>query len=284
MNTAPANNQHEDWIGREETKTAHISEATMEAMAATIDLDSHPAEGQAVPPGWQWLFFNPLIRRSSLGTDGHPAKGGFLPPVPLPRRMWAGSRIRYINDLPVGVNASRHSRIVSVKNKEGRQGSLCFVTVEHTTRHGDITCIVEEQDIVYREATPPNAGPLPAPQVHDATPQWSEEMTPDTTLLFRYSALTFNGHRIHYDLPYARHEEGYKDLVVHGPLTSTLLQQFAVKHGAGRRLSAFNFRGVAPLFADQPFTLEGRADGESLDVWARGPEGQLAMSALAVFE
>lgn len=284
MNTTFANNQYEDWIGREETKTAHISEATMEAMAATIDLDSHPAEGQAVPPGWQWLFFNPLIQKSLLGKDGHPAKGGFLPPISLPRRMWAGSRIRYVNDLPVGSKASRHSRIISVKNKEGRQGSLCFVTVEHTTRNGDTTCIIEEQDIVYREATPPNEGPLPAPQVHDATPQWSEEVTPDTTLLFRYSALTFNGHRIHYDLPYARHEEGYKDLVVHGPLTSTLLQQFAVKHGEGRRLSAFNFRGVAPLFAGQPFALEGRVDGESLDVWARGPEGQLAMSALAVFE
>jgi len=285
MNTASANNQYEDWIGREETKTAHISESTMEAMAATIDLDSHPTEGQAVPPGWQWLFFNPFVRRRLLGTDGHPAKGGFLPPVALPRRMWAGSRIRYINDLPVGAIASRQSRIVSVKNKEGRQGSLCFVTVEHTTRHGDQTCIIEEQDIVYREATPPTSGQPPAPQVYDATPQWSETVAPDTTLLFRYSALTFNGHRIHYDQPYARDEEGYKDLVVHGPLTSTLLQQFAVKHGGGRRLSNFNFRGVAPLFCGQSFTLEGRVDGEkSLDVWARGPEGQLAMSALAVFE
>lgn len=285
MNIASANNQLEDWIGREETRTAHISETTMEAMAATIDFESHPTEGQAVPPGWQWLFFNPFIRRSLLGIDGHPAKGGFLPPVPLPRRMWAGSRIRYINDLPVGAQASRHSRIVSVKNKEGRQGSLCFVTVEHTTRYGNTTCIIEEQDIVYREATPPKTGPTPSPQAHNATAQWSEEVTPDTTLLFRYSALTFNGHRIHYDLPYARHEEGYQDLVVHGPLTSTLLQQFAVKHGEGRRLLEFSFRGVAPLFCGQPFKLEGRVDGErSLDLWARGPEGQLAMSAQAIFE
>ncbi|MEQ5817740.1 MaoC family dehydratase N-terminal domain-containing protein [Marinobacter sp. NFXS11] len=284
MSNDSSNGDFQDWIGREEAGSAKISPATVEAMAATTDLDSYPAEGQPLPPGWQWLFFNPKVRRSLLGVDGHPAKGGFLPPVPLPRRMWAGSRIRYLEDLPVGSNATRKSRILSVKAKSGRQGSLCFVTVEHTISAEDRVRIVEEQDIVYREPTPPQPGTAPEPAVHEATPQWTETVTPDTTLLFRYSALTFNGHRIHYDLPYACEEEGYKNLVVHGPLTATLLQQFAVKHGGDRRLKEFSFRGVAPLFVDAAFTLEGREKDEtSLEIWARGPEGQLAMSAMAVF-
>eukprot|EP00003_Mantamonas_plastica_P011816 TRINITY_DN2175_c0_g1_i1.p1 TRINITY_DN2175_c0_g1~~TRINITY_DN2175_c0_g1_i1.p1 ORF type:complete len:286 (-),score=18.12 TRINITY_DN2175_c0_g1_i1:54-911(-) len=285
MSNESSGNDFQDWIGREETKVANISSTAVEAMAATIDLKSSPAKGQSLPPGWQWLYFNPSVRRSQLGVDGHPAKGGFLPPVPLPRRMWAGSRIRYIKDIPIGSDASRTSRILSVKNKTGRQGSLCFVTVEHTITVDGTDCIIEEQDIVYREPTPTTPGSAPKPTVHDAEPQWIETVSPDTTLLFRYSALTFNGHRIHYDQPYARDEEGYKDLVVHGPLTSTLLQQFAVKHGNGRQLAGFSFRGVAPLFVDATFTLEGKQkDENSLEIWARGPEGQLAMSAEAIFE
>lgn len=283
--TTTSSGGYQDWVGREEIKTDRILESTMQAMAATLDLDSYPREGQPLPAGWQWLFFNPYVRRSSLGVDGHPAKGGFLPPVELPRRMWAGSRIQYINELPVGVDATRQSRITRVQPKEGRRGSLCFVTVEHTTRHSDTVCIVEEQDIVYREATPSNSGPAPKPEPYEGKPQWSEDFTADTTLLFRYSALTFNGHRIHYDQPYARDEEGYEDLVVHGPLTSTLLQQFAIQHGKHGRLKEFSFRGVAPLFVGQPFKLEGRErDDKTLEVWARGPAGDLAMTASAVFE
>ncbi|HLV78612.1 MAG TPA: MaoC family dehydratase N-terminal domain-containing protein [Marinobacter sp.] len=285
MNSAAPQDDFQEWIGREETSSATISQPVIDAMAATLDLDSPPAPGQPLPPGWQWLFFNPRIRRSLLGTDGHPAKGGFLPPIPLPRRMWAGSRIRYLDNLTVGSDASRKSRIISIKHKSGRQGSLCFVTVEHVISSGNRPLIVEEQDIVYREPTPPATAGATAPSVYEAVPQWKERVTPDTTLLFRYSALTFNGHRIHYDLPYARDEEGYRSLVVHGPLTATLLQQFAVSHASGRRLKEFSFRGVAPLFVDAAFTLEGKeTDESSLEVWARGPEGQLAMSATAVFE
>lgn len=286
MTSTTASEVHyRDWIGREEEKKARISPASMEAMAATLDMSSYPGDGDSLPPGWQWLFFNPCVPRSALGKDGHPAKGGFLPPVPLPRRMWAGSRIRYLKDLPVGVDATRKSQILNVQNKEGRGGSLCFVTVEHTTYHGESNCIVEEQDIVYREPTPPQVGVSTKPEPYDAVPMWSEDFTADTTLLFRYSALTFNGHRIHYDLPYARDVEGYKDLVVHGPLTATLLQQFAIKHGKGRRLKEFSFRGVAPLFVGETFKLEGREGGENtLKLWARGSEGGLAMSASAIFE
>ena len=274
---------YDSWVGREEERSERISIDAVEAMAATLDLESAPRLGDALPPGWQWMFFNPVVPRRGLGTDGHPQRGGFLPPIELPRRMWAGSRIRYLADLPVGSTAVRKSRIQKVENKVGKRGSLWFVTVQHTTQCQSQDCIVEEQDIVYREATPPGI-PAAAASRHDDVAQWGWEIVPDTTLLFRYSALTFNGHRIHYDQAYAREEEGYPDLVVHGPLTATLLQQLALEHGGGRALANFEFRGVSPLFVAQRFRVEGRSgeDG-ALALWARGPSGELAMSASATF-
>jgi 3-methylfumaryl-CoA hydratase len=276
---------YDAWIGREEERTERIASSTVMAMAATLDLERAPQAGEALPPGWQWLFFNPVARRSVLGTDGHPRRGGFLPPIELPRRMWAGSRIRYFADLPVEAQATRHSRILKVDNKTGKNGLLTFLTVEHRISSNGTVCIREEQDIVYREAAARGATAVSAPKRYDRVPQWSQIVDPDTTLLFRYSALTFNGHRIHYDLEYARNEEAYPDLVVHGPLTATLLQQFAITHSAGRRLVSFDFRGVAPLLLGHAFTLEGRSDaGERFELWARGPEGELAMSATATFQ
>ena len=274
----------ESWIGREERRDDQIHASAVAAMAATLDLKTAPAEGAPLPPGWHWLFFNPSARRSELGADGHPARGGFLPPVQLPRRMWAGSRIRYLADLPVGAHASRLSRILKVESKTGKRGALCFVTVEHTITHNGVACIIEEQDIVYREATSPATSPMPMPEVHPAQPQWHRVVDADSVLLFRYSALTFNGHRIHYDFPYAHDEEGYPGLVVHGPLTATLLQMFAQEHGNGRLLADFDFRGVAPLFAGRSFQLEACEEGnDRLSLWVRGPDGELAMSASAVF-
>jgi 3-methylfumaryl-CoA hydratase len=252
-------------------------------MAATLDLERPPQAGEPLPPGWQWLFFNPAARRSVLGDDGHPRRGRFLPPIDLPRRMWAGSRVRYLADLPVDAQASRRSRILKVANKQGKLGALTFVTVEHTTVVGDEVRISEEQDLVYREAASPG-GTAASISRHDEAGQWMRIVEPDPTLLFRYSALTFNGHRIHYDQHYARSEEGYPDLVVQGPLTATLLQQFAMEHGGGRRLVRFDFRGVTPLFVTRAFQLEGRAlDDGTLSLWARGPDGELAMSATAAF-
>lgn len=276
--------EYDAWVGREESLQAEIQASAVQAMAATLDLPQAPQKGEPLPPGWQWLFFNPAVRRSGLGVDGHPQRGGFLPPIPLPRRMWAGSRIAYQSPLRVGDIASRISRILRVENKVGKRGSLWFVTVQHTTSANGVLCIVEEQDIVYREATLAGASPV-AVQPYDRQPQWGCEFQPDTTLLFRYSALTFNGHRIHYDQAYARNEEAYPDLVVHGPLTATLLQQFALQHGDGKALAQFDFRGVSPLFVARAFRLEGcRQDGGSLAVWARGPDGELAVSATATFQ
>ena len=276
---------YDAWVGREEERTERIQATAVQAMAATLDLASAPAAGQALPPGWQWMFFNPVVRRSGLGLDGHPQRGGFLPPIELPRRMWAGSRVRYLADLPVDAKATRRSLILKVENKVGKRGSLWFVTVEHLISCDGTVCISEEQDIVYREATPPGAAPAAVAQPYDGQAQWTQLVQPDTTLLFRYSALTFNGHRIHYDQAYAQQEEGYPDLVVHGPLTATLLQQFALEHGGERRLTGFDFRGVSPLFVARAFSLEGReADDGSLLLWARGPDGELAMSATATFQ
>jgi 3-methylfumaryl-CoA hydratase len=271
-------------VGREEERGERVLASAVTAMAAALDLERSPQAGEPLPPGWQWLFFNPVARRSTLGIDGHPKRGGFLPPIELPRRMWAGSRIRYLADLPVDAQALRRSRILKIENKVGKRGSLWFVTVEHTISCDGTPCISEEQDIVYREATPPGAATAAAPQRYEGVPQWSRRIEPDTTLLFRYSALTFNGHRIHYDQTYARDEEGYPDLVVHGPLTATLLQQFAVEHGSGRTLAQFDFRGVTPLIVGRAFQLEGRqVEDGTLSLWARGPDGELAMSATAAF-
>lgn len=269
------------WVGREEHFEERILSSKVLAMAATLDLQEFPGPCDPLPAGWHWMFFNPVVARRGLGSDGHPQRGGFLPPIEPARRMWAGSRIRYLAPLPVDVMAQRVSRIQSVLHKQGRQGSLWFVTVNHRTLSQGTVCIEEEQDIVYREPSAQTANSGPAPEPAKAAVGWQQDVVPDSTMLFRYSALTFNGHRIHYDQDYARHVEGYPDLVVHGPLTATLLQQFAsIK--SGRALSAFEFRGVSPLFVGRPVRLKGcQTDANQLLVWACGPQGELAMTAKA---
>lgn len=272
------------WVGRKEMIRERIAPERVAALAATLDIEGESSAGGVLPPGWHWIFFNPFVRRSGLGADGHPKRGGFLPPVPLPRRMWAGGRLSYDKPLTLGGEAVRESTIRKVESKSGRAGNLVFVTVGHTIACDGVLCIREEQDIVYREAAAPGTkAPAPSAAPTDAT--WSEDVGPDTVLLFRYSALTSNGHRIHYDQEYARREENYPDLVVHGPLTATLLQGFAARH-AGKPLRTFEFRGMSPLFVSSSFKLEGKmAEGGApvLDLWARGPNGELAMRASAGF-
>lgn len=267
-------------IGRTERKSVLIEADRVAAMAGTLDLDALPDGDNALPPGWHWLFFNPFMRRSELGPDGHPKRGGFLPDVKLPRRMWAGGRLTYHRPIPIGSLATRDSEIANVVVKNGRAGKLVFVTVRHTITHDGKVCVEEEQDIVYRDAPSPDA-PKPKPVPAPEGAEWSTAITPDPTLLFRYSALTSNGHRIHYDQPYAQKEEGYRDLVVHGPLIATLLQGLAVNFYPDKQLFQFDFRGMAPLFVDRGFHVEAsRAEtGDELVVWARGPEGEIAMRA-----
>ena len=277
-----SSDDYSDAIGRTERHLQVIDADRAAGLAATLDLDVTPKAGDALPPGWHWLYFNPFVQRRNIGSDGHPKRGGFLPAVALPRRMWAGGRLTYHQPLTIGLETEKVSDIMDVKAKTGRAGSLVFVTVRHRLSQNGSLCIEEQQDIVYREAAAPDA-PKPTPPAAPEDADRSEVVTPDPVLLFRYSALTSNGHRIHYDRTYAREEEDYHDLVVHGPLTATLLQGFAAPTGG--RLARFEFRGVAPLFVDRPFTLEaGPADDGTLPLWAKGPDGELAMQASAVSE
>src|SRR6266704_2947716 len=273
-----------EWRGKAESRSDEVTSAPIAALSATLDRDDpFPRAGDPLPPLWHWLYFLPIPRQSELGPDGHAKRGGFLPPVPLPRRMFAGDRVQFHRPLRVGETISRLSRIIDVNHKLGRSGPLVFVVVRHEISDRQGVAVIEEHDIVYRD-TPKSTDPAPAPQKPPSGATWTREILPDATLLFRYSALTFNGHRIHYDRAYARDEEGYPDLVVHGPLTATLLQQFALEHGGGRPLAHFDFRGVTPLFVGRPFQLEGRqVEDGTLALWARVPDGELAMSATAAF-
>lgn len=273
-------------IGRTEQRDAPIAPEPVAAFAATLDLDVDLANG--LPPGWHWLFFNPIVPRRDIGADGHPKLGGFLPDVGLPRRMWAGGRLRYRAPLQIGQPAIKTSKILDITSKQGRAGALVFITLRHQIVQGDTIAIEEEQDIVYREAPAPDA-PSPAPVSPPQGVGTPQMIAPDPVLLFRYSALTFNGHRIHYDRTYAQTVEEYRDLVVHGPLTATLLQRFALTYAQqthpNTRLIGFDFRGVAPLFVDRPFSLHrGAPDGNSLRIWAQGPDEDLAMTATATFD
>lgn len=270
----------QDWIGRSEQTQDLLIPRSAQFMQATLGQKTTLQHGDALPPLWHWLYFLEAKPRDELGRDGHPQKGGFVPPVALPRRMWAGGRFEFQNPLVLGEEATRVSTIQSVQEKEGRSGPLCFVTVRHEIRQRDQVSLTEEHDIVYRADPDPNA-PKPTPAQAPQQAEVSEQITPDPTLLFRYSALMFNGHRIHYDVDYARDVEGYEGLVFHGPLTATLLADLAQRH-LGEPLKQFSFRGVAPIAGMAPFHIEAASDGAGLKLWARRQDGALAMTAKAL--
>ena len=269
------------WIGRSEERTDAVTAAPLAALAATLDRDDPaPTVGSAVPPLWHWLYFLPITRQSELGPDGHPRRGGFLPPVALPRRMWAGGRLRFDGALRVGDAATRRSTIADVAAKSARSGPLVFVTVRHAISTAAGVAITEEHDIVYRELAAPGTVSLPAAAPRDET--FAREIAVDEVLLFRYSALTFNGHRIHYDRRYVTEVEGYPGLVVHGPLIATLLLDLLRRERPEAVVRAFDFKAVSPLFDLQPFTVCGRAESASrFALWARNADGGLAMQASA---
>ena len=270
------------WIGRTERRADLVTAAPVAALSATLDRDdAEPRPGTELPPLWHWLYFLPLARHSEIGPDGHPHRGGFLPPVPLPRRMWAGGRLEFRHPLHVGDEISRVSRIADVHAKTGRSGSLVFVNVRHEIADARGAAIVEEHDIVYRDPPAPEAA-APGPRQAPDDAAFSREIVPDPVLLFRYSALTFNGHRIHYDRSYVTEVEGYPGLVVHGPLIATLLLDLLRRAMPGARVHRFEFRAVRPLFDIHRFTVCGRPDGERcVRLWARDHEGFLAMEATA---
>ena len=269
------------WIGRSTVVEDSATTVPLQALTATLDRDDPPAPGQPIPPLWHWLYFLPLHRQSEIGADGHPTRGGFLPPVPLPRRMWAGSRLEFRAPVLAGQALSRHSRIADVRLKEGRSGPLVFVNVLHEISAEGRLAIVEEHDIVYRELAAPGE-PAPAGVPAPSDPQWTRRILPDDVLLFRYSALTFNGHRIHYDRRYVTDVEGYPGLVVHGPLIATLLLDLLRRELPTARVARFSFKAVKPLFDIAPFEVCGRQeDANNVRLWARTPEGHLAMEATA---
>ena len=273
------------WIGRSETVVDTIGPTPVAALGATLD---HPPSivraGAPLPPLWHWLYFLPLHRQSELGPDGHAKRGGFLPPVPLPRRMWAGSEFEFRAPIRVGDAVARTSTIDGVTTKHGRSGELVFVRVRHELRSNGAAdpALVEFHDIVYRMAR--QAGDAEPVRLRaPAGAAWQRTIVVDDVLLFRYSALTFNGHRIHYDRRYVTEVEGYPGLVVHGPLIATLLMELLRHHAPEADVAGFRFKALRPTFDLHPFRINGRpaADGRSIEMWAEDHEGWLTMDALA---
>ena len=274
------------WVGRTEDRADLLACAPAQGLAATLDRDDGAyAVGTELPPLWHWLYFLPMARQSELGPDGHPKRGGFLPPVPLPRRMWAGSRLDWHAPLRLGETVTRHSRIVSVEQKSGRSGALVFVCVRHEYANAQGVALTEEHDIVYRDLPAPGApaaAPVSAPQPAPVG-GWMRTIVPDDVLLFRYSALTFNGHRIHYDRRYVTEVEGYPGLIVHGPLCATLMVDLVRRQLPAARLAHFSFKAVAPVFDIAPFAVCGQpeADGKTIKLWVQHDDGSLAMTGTA---
>jgi 3-methylfumaryl-CoA hydratase len=272
------------WIGASETRSETLAPFPANALAATLDRsDSTYAEASALPPLWHWLHFLPVHALAEGGPDGHAERGGFLPPVSLPRRMWAGSRLSFLMPLCIGETIRRVSTVTSITSKEGRSGPLVFVTVCHVMTKGGKTAIEEEHDIVYREAPAPGITMSKPPAAPDRA-DWEHRVDPDAVLLFRYSALTFNSHRIHFDRSYVTDVEGYPGLIVHGPLLATLLLDRLAREHPRRAVSNFTFRAVSPVFDTTPFLICGKLsdDRKHAHLWARHIDGSLAMDATAM--
>lgn len=273
---------YQDWKGRSERRDDVVTTAPLEALSALLDRDDAPPRaGDPAPPLAHWLYFLPAYRQSAAGADGHAARGDFLPPVELPRRMWAGSRIEFVRPLVVGSPVARVSTIKDVARKQGRSGELVFVTVRHEVSDPGGLVLADEHDIVYRGAGSGAAPIVPAPSGE----RWRREIRPDPLLLFRYSAVTFNGHRIHYDHPYATKVEGYPGLVVHGPLVATLLVDLLRGEMPGVVLRTFAFRALRPLFDTASFATCGLPDeaARTARLWTRDAEGAATMEAAATW-
>jgi 3-methylfumaryl-CoA hydratase len=296
LNNSLDTNHLRTWIGKSQTETDTITAAPLRMMRATLDLPQATSDASsqaldALPPLWHWLYFLPAPQQSELGDDGHAKRGGFLPPVPLPRRMWAAGQFEFFHDLALGDQITRTSTIDDVTVKTGRTGSLCFVRVRHevsNTRGGVAMGLAlrEFHDIVYRPAPQATSQAASQPAAFDAAPSaaYSEIITPTDPLLFRYSALTFNGHRIHYDRKYVTEVEGYPGLIVHGPLMATLLAGLGKKLNTGASIVSFEFRALKPVFDLHPFEIcASQLKGDSLDLWVKDFEGHVTMKAVMKF-
>jgi 3-methylfumaryl-CoA hydratase len=274
------NAAYQSWAGKTETAIDIAAAGPLERLSALLDHDEAPWQVGFVPPLGHWLYFLPSARQSRLSEDGHPQRGGLLPDVPLPRRMWAGGRLEFLEPIPVGAEITKRSTILSVVPKSGKSGQMMFVTVKHEVFDGDRPAIIEEQDIVYRERAA--AGQSADVQATPALVRHADserQVTADPVVLFRYSALTFNGHRIHYDRDYARDVEGYKALVVHGPLLATLLMDHYLRQHPRQRIRRFTFRAQQPLFDTDAFMLGSAETEKGAELWAAKTGMPAAMTA-----
>ena len=283
MAMARNNDLFPGWTPKVDSCTEIISPTSVNRLAATLD-EAEPdyGDGDNLPPLWHWIFFIKPVPHAGLGRDGHPQRGGFLPPVQLPRRMFAGMKTDFLHPLIIGHEAERESEVIDMKEKSSASGPLVFVRVQNRIRQNGHLCIIDEQEIVYREMgaplTLPEAKYLPEP----AADSWSQEMTVDAAMLFRFSAVTFNSHRIHYDRTYASTEEGYPALVVHAPLVAMLLLQL-VRRNTGKRVNRFEYRAMAPLFDGQPFQLSAVEEGiDSVNMQVLRSDGKIAAHAWCI--
>ena len=278
-----------EWVGREQHRSDDIHPWKASALSAAFDLDKVFFEGDTLPAAYQWMYFVDTPKASDVGADGHPKTGGFLPPAPFPRRMWAAGSMNLLHPLVCGQTAEKISTIRSVDFKSGRSGELFFVTVEHKTLQKGKTCLEEVQNLVYRAMPPVLAAgeepkPMPAGVEAPIDADWREPAQADPVLLFRYSAMTSNNHRIHYDRDYAKTAEHYPALVVHGPLQATLLANFLSENLPDHSLVSFDFRAQRPIFDVDTFTLCGKQDGEKVSLWTESHDGYIGMWVDAVVQ
>ncbi len=272
------------WIGKTHESTDTITAQMVRGLRATFFLDiGNPVKGDAAPLAIHWCLAPQVAPMSEIGPDGHPARGGFLPPVPLPRRMWAGGKTEFRDTLRVGDEVKKLSKIVDVQLKTGSTGALCFVTLDHSFSTSRGEAVFERQDVVYRDNPPPGGNKTSTSTIATSAPQprHQKKLKADPVLLFRYSALTFNGHRIHYDRPYVTQVEGYPGLIVHGPLQASLLLEYAIAL-RGKPPKTFTHRGVSPLFDGAEFTINATDSGDGgLELWTANNSGAPTMKASA---
>jgi 3-methylfumaryl-CoA hydratase len=272
------------WIGRTQEATDIVTAQLVKGLRATLFQEiGEPKAGDPAPFTVHWCLAQPVFPMSMLGADGHPTRGGFLPPVPLPRRMWAGGQLEFLDTLRVGDQSTRTSRISDVTVKTGSTGQLCFVSVEHTVTSPRGIAIRERQDIVYREMGAAQAPASAKPTTPPPAAQHRETHVSDPVLLFRYSALTFNGHRIHYDRDYVTEVEGYPGLIFHGPLQATFIVEMAAKLRGGKPPKTFSYRGVQPLFEGSEFSINANDNGAAMELWTANEAGQPTMKGTAVW-
>jgi 3-methylfumaryl-CoA hydratase len=272
----------QQWIGRTEVMVDQLDAGAAQRMQVTLDRVADMREGAELPPFWHYLYFNPQVLVSELKEDGHEKLGRFLPPISLPRRMWAGGTVEITKPLRIGETCTKTSTIRDVALKQGRSGPLCFVTVDHDFTVAGEHRLTERQNIVYRDMPAAGAEP-PKGKAAPLDPTDGFSVTPDQIMLFRYSALIFYSHRIHYDLDYARDVEGYPGLVVHGPLMAALAGELGRNLHADKPLKSMSIRALSPLFAPTPFHVEARSEADRAQTWVRGPTGDLAMTVDLIF-